>query len=100
MEYEAKRLRNEPAFEDLLRWLATVDVKKVSTYDYELERRIRSMFADQANLIRGDEAEEHRKAGYEFGWRRGYKEGYACGENHGRSQGIIKRKNRKALPVD
>ncbi len=98
MAYEAKRLRNEPAFEDLLRWLTTVDVKKVSSYDYDLERRIRSIFADQADLIIGEEAEEHRKAGYEFGWRRGYKEGYACGESHGRSQGIIKRKNRKALP--
>lgn len=99
MVYEVKRLRSEPAFDDLVQWLSKTDVTKVSTFDYELEKRLKAIFSDQADRFIADEADEYRRAGYEHGWRMGYRSGYLSGEKYGRSQGITKQKRVKKEPV-
>lgn len=98
-EYSPKRFHNDPQFQDLLNWLKTVDTKKPSTYDYELEQRIRAMFSAMADDIIKDERDSINYSHFNWGYTNGYRNGYEFGVDLGRKDGVSKKiiahRNRK-----
>lgn len=89
-ERDFKRIKNELSFQALVDWLTTVDPSRPGSWDYELEKRVTSIFVEHAERILNDEKKAQHSLGYEHGYRVGYKHGYDAGEEQGEKTGVTR----------